>query len=77
MVPVAEILFGGVQGAAVFLGEFLVVVVDHDFEQRADRAEFCGRKLIEQSVGLLEFLLEIECHEAYSFTNDDSMTVLS
>ncbi len=76
LASVAEVLIRGVQGAAVFLGEFLVVVVvDHDFEQRADRAEFGGRQLIEQGVRLLEFLLEIEGHEVYSSTNDDSMTV--
>ena len=62
LASVAEALLGGVQGAAVFLCEFLVVV-DHNFEQSADRAEFCGRMLIEQGEGLLEFLLEIECHE--------------
>ncbi len=53
----AEVFTGGVQGAAIFLGEFLVI--NHDFEQRTKRAEFGGGKLIEQGVSLLEFVLEI------------------
>lgn len=54
----AEILAGGTQGAAVFFGRFLfvLVVIDHDFEQAPNRSEFRGRQLIEQRVGLLAFL---------------------
>ena len=65
----AEVFTRGVQGAAIFLGEFLVIVViDHDFKQRTDRAEFGGGKLIEQGVCFREFVLEIKCHEVYSLS---------
>jgi hypothetical protein len=60
LAALAEVLIGSTQGAAVFVGEFLVfVVIDHDFEQATDRAELGGRQEIEQRVGLLAFLLQI------------------
>lgn len=63
----AEVFTRGVQGAAIFIGELLVIVViNHDFKQRTDRAELGRGKLIEQGVSLLEFVLEIKCHEVYS-----------
>jgi hypothetical protein len=36
--------------------------IDHHFEQIADRAELVGRQLIEQRVGLLAFLIEVDGH---------------
>ena len=63
----AEVFTRGVQGAAIFIGELLVIVViNHDFKQRTDRAELGRGKLIEQGVSLLEFVLDIKCHEVCS-----------
>ena len=49
----------------LFLSEFLLVVIDHDFEKGSDSAELGWWKLIEQGVSLLQFLLKIEGHEIY------------
>lgn len=62
LTTVAEILVRGAQGAAVFLGQFLFLVVDHDFEEIAQGAELGWRQKIDEGVNLLALLLEIEGH---------------
>jgi hypothetical protein len=63
---ISKVLIGGVQGAAVFLSGFVVlIVIEHDFEQGANSGELGGGKLIEQGVGLLKILLNVESHESY------------
>jgi len=37
-------------------------VIEHDFQQGADGTKFGRRKLVQQGVGLFQFLLEVEGH---------------
>ena len=42
LAPLAKVLVGSMEGPAIFLGQFLVLVIDHDFEQMNDGGELPG-----------------------------------
>ena len=61
LAAVAEVVTGCTQSAAVFFGQFLflIILVNHDFEQMNDGGEFAGVQLAGQFMGFGGGVFEI------------------